>query len=77
MTSSKLASIIRPAGLIAILTTYITVCLLSLFVLPLDRTDIANMVLDSMLTLTITWSSLYIASRGVEKSIQISRNSQD
>ena len=77
MKPETITKIIRPVGLITILITYITICVLSLFVLPLERTDIANMVIDSMLTLTITWSSLYIASRGVEKSIQISRNSTD
>ena len=77
MKPETITKIIRPVGLITILITYITVCLLSLFILPLDREGMANMVIDSMLTLTITWSSLYIASRGVEKSIQISRNSTD
>ena len=77
MKPETITKIIRPVGLITILITYITICVLSLFVLPLDREGMANMVIDSMLTLAITWSSLYIASRGVEKSIQISRNSQD
>ena len=74
MKPETITKIIRPVGLITILITYITICVLSLFVLPLDREGMANMVIDSMLTLSITWSSLYIASRGVEKSIQISRN---
>jgi hypothetical protein len=75
MKYSDLPKIIRPAGLVVVLLSYITVCILSLFVLPLDRESIFETVIDSLLTLTITWSSLYIASRGVEKSISISRNS--
>ena len=77
MTATKLASYIRPTGLIVLLLSYLILSVLTMFVLPIERTDIAENVIDSLLTLTITWSSLYIASRGVEKSISISRNSDE
>ena len=77
MTATKLASYIRPTGLIVLLLSYLILSVLTMFVLPIERTEIAENVIDSLLTLTITWSSLYIASRGVEKSISISRNSDE
>jgi hypothetical protein len=70
----ELSKIIRPGGLLLCLLTFLTLSILCVFALPLERSEIAESIIDNILTLTISWSALYIGSRGVEKSVQISRN---
>jgi hypothetical protein len=74
MKPETLTKIIRPAGLLICLATFLVLSILCVFALPLERESIADSALDGILTLTLTWATMYISSRGVEKSIQISRN---